>query len=126
MALVWKHKKNLGVKFDACLVLVPKVTLAKWQKEITNWVPDMRLLVFYGDNNERENLRVKELKAGRYDIILTTFEIGIIEKAALRKIEYEMLILDEAHRIKNDQSKLSLSLRSFKVNFRLLLTGTPL
>ena len=36
------------------------------------------------------------------------------------------LIIDEAHRIKNEDSKLSITLRKFDVENRLLLTGTPL
>lgn len=48
------------------------------------------------------------------------------EKYALSKIKFEYLILDEAHRIKNDQCVLSQSLRQFKTEHRILLTGTPL
>lgn len=50
----------------------------------------------------------------------------LIESTELRKLKYEFLILDEAQRIKNDESKLSLALRKFKADHRLLLTGTPL
>mmetsp|Transcript_40485 Transcript_40485/g.61751 ORF Transcript_40485/g.61751 Transcript_40485/m.61751 type:complete len:92 (+) Transcript_40485:1231-1506(+) len=48
------------------------------------------------------------------------------EKSELLKLEYEYLILDEAQRIKNDQSVLSQNLRLFKTRNRVLLTGTPL
>lgn len=48
------------------------------------------------------------------------------EKNDLTKLNYEYLILDEAQRIKNDQSVLSQNLRSFKTRNRILLTGTPL
>jgi SWI/SNF-related matrix-associated actin-dependent regulator of chromatin subfamily A member 5 len=48
------------------------------------------------------------------------------ETSELRKLKYDFLILDEAQRIKNDESKLSLALRKFKAEHRLLLTGTPL
>ena len=36
------------------------------------------------------------------------------------------MIIDEAHRIKNEQSKLSQVVRLFHTHFRLLITGTPL
>jgi SNF2 family DNA or RNA helicase len=48
------------------------------------------------------------------------------EKSELTKIQWEFLILDEAQRIKNDQSVLSQYLRNFKSKNRILLTGTPL
>ena len=36
------------------------------------------------------------------------------------------MVIDEAHRIKNEESKLSLIVREIKTSNRLLLTGTPL
>jgi len=48
------------------------------------------------------------------------------EKTELQKLTFEFLVLDEAQRIKNDQSVLSQILRKFKAQHRLLLTGTPL
>ena len=36
------------------------------------------------------------------------------------------LVMDEAHRVKNENSKLSTILRQFSFENRLLLTGTPL
>ena len=36
------------------------------------------------------------------------------------------LVMDEAHRVKNENSKLSMVLRQFSFENRLLLTGTPL
>ena len=50
----------------------------------------------------------------------------IREKSELSKMKFEYLILDEAQRIKNDESVLSQVLRRFKTQHRVLLTGTPL
>jgi len=50
----------------------------------------------------------------------------IRERSVLRKIQWRYLVIDEAHRIKNEKSKLSEILREFETNNRLLLTGTPL
>ena len=50
----------------------------------------------------------------------------MIEKSALSKLNYEYLIIDEAHRLKNDKAKFSKVVRQFNSKHRLLLTGTPL
>ena len=71
-------------------------------------------------------MKENELKVRDFDWILTTYEVVIKEKAALQKLKYDYLILDEAHRIKNDQWVLSQVLRKFHTEHRLLLTGTPL
>ena len=107
------------------IVIVPKITLGKWRKEIMEWMPSVRLFYFYGSNEERDVQRV-ELRQHNYDVILTTFETVMREKSELSKIKFDFLILDEAQRIKNDESVLSQVLRKFKTKHRILLTGTPL
>lgn len=108
------------------IIIVPKVTLGKWYKELNEWVPSLRVFQFYAASaDEKEHLR-QVLAAQQYDVILTTFETCMREKRELLRLRYEYLILDEAQRIKNDQSVLSHVLRQFKTRSRVLLTGTPL
>ena len=57
---------------------------------------------------------------------MTTYESAIAEKASIGKLVWRYLIIDEAHRIKNEQSVLSKVVRLFTTHFRLLITGTPL
>ncbi len=58
--------------------------------------------------------------------MLTSFEIACREKTTFKKIEWKYFVIDEAHRIKNEDSLLSKVVREFKTSARLLLTGTPL
>ena len=41
-------------------------------------------------------------------------------------IEWAVLVVDEAHRLKNNQSKFFRILNSYPIRYKLLLTGTPL
>ena len=127
LAQVDSEKSRLQIcnRHSHHIVIVPKVTLGKWRQEIGEWFPSTRCFVFYGMKEERESL-VREIHAGQFDILLTTFEMAMKEKTELSKLQFEYLILDEAQRIKNDQSKLSQVLRKFKATHRILLTGTPL
>ena len=67
-----------------------------------------------------------KVKPGKFDIVLTSFEIACREKTTFKKIEWKYFVIDEAHRIKNEDSLLSKVVREFKTSARLLLTGTPL
>jgi predicted AAA+ superfamily ATPase len=44
----------------------------------------------------------------------------------LRRFSWRYIIIDEAHRIKNENSLLSKTMRLYNTNYRLLITGTPL
>lgn len=63
---------------------------------------------------------------GDFDILLSSYEICLREKSALKKLVWEYIIIDEAHRIKNVDSMLSQIVRIFDSRGRLLITGTPL
>jgi len=52
--------------------------------------------------------------------------MAIKEKTALRRFSWRYIIIDEAHRIKNENSLLSKTMRIYNTNYRLLITGTPL
>jgi SWI/SNF-related matrix-associated actin-dependent regulator of chromatin subfamily A member 5 len=62
----------------------------------------------------------------RWDVCVTTYEVVNTERHTLQKFAWKYLIIDEAHRLKNDASMFSTTVRSFRTANRLLLTGTPL
>lgn len=66
------------------------------------------------------------LVAGKFDVVVTSFEMAIKEKNSFKKFSWRYIIIDEAHRIKNENSLLSKTMRLFACNSRLLITGTPL
>ena len=68
----------------------------------------------------------EDMVAGNFDVVATTFETCVREKASFRKFNWRYIIMDEAHRIKNEKSTLAITVRTFTTQFRLLLTGTPL
>ena len=109
------------------LVLTPLSTLGNWQREFTRWAPELRVLRFHGLKEERAEMIARgDLRMVDYDILITSYEMAIREKSALNKITWTFLIVDEAHRLKNENSLLSIIVRFFSSRYRLLLTGTPL
>ncbi|KAK5780052.1 hypothetical protein RI543_002592 [Arxiozyma heterogenica] len=108
------------------LVIVPLSTLSNWSNEFAKWAPTLRTVSFKGTPAERK-LKQATIRSGNFDVVLTTFEYIIKEKALLSKIKWVHMIIDEGHRMKNAQSKLSLTLNTYyHSDYRLILTGTPL
>ena len=108
------------------IVIVPKSTLGNWMNEFGKWFPDANVLRFHGNAEERRKLCATRLKSLDFDVVCTTYEMVMKERANFTKISWRYLIIDEAHRIKNENSLLSQSVRLFKTQARLLITGTPL
>ncbi|KAL7999500.1 putative SANT/Myb domain, Homeobox-like domain superfamily, High mobility group box [Plasmopara halstedii] len=114
------------------IVLVPKSTLSNWLAEFQRWCPSLRAVKFHGNKEERQRCVQEILCPGlpddmrKFDVCVTTFEMCLKEKTALCKFAWRYLIIDEAHRIKNESSQFSTVVRMLDTEHRLLLTGTPL
>ena len=59
-------------------------------------------------------------------MIVVSYEGVNICQKLLSKIKWVYIVVDEAHRLKNDLSLLSFNLRTLKTDMKLLITGTPL
>lgn len=138
------------------LVCVPKSTLSNWMNELNRWCPSLRAIRFHGGKEEREALseeyfsneaaahdgrrptkQILNEKTGEmeddnsenpraWDVAVTTYEMANTEKKALSRFAWKYLVIDEAHRLKNESSIFSTTVRGFNTSYRLLLTGTPL
>jgi chromodomain-helicase-DNA-binding protein 7 len=120
------------------LIVVPLSTVSHWQREFENWVPDINSIVFYGNAKSRDmafnyewNFADKSgnLISGppyKFEVLITTYEILIKESPTLKAIEWQYLLIDEAHRLKNRNCRLLKEINDFRVHHALLLTGTPI
>jgi SNF2 family DNA or RNA helicase len=119
-----KHFRN---RARPHLVIVPKSTHQNWINEFTKWCPSIKTVALKGTADERaELIRDTISDESKWEVLVTTYEMVLAEKGALKKINWKYIIIDEAHRIKNDESKLSVVVRTLKSENRLLITGTPL
>nr|CAD7445550.1 unnamed protein product [Timema bartmani] len=118
-----KHYRNIP---GPHIVIVPKSTLANWMNEFKKWVPSLRAVCLIGDQETRNVFIRETLMPGEWDVCVTSYEMVIKEKSVFKKFNWRYMVIDEAHRIKNEKSKLSEIVREFKTTNRLLLTGTPL
>jgi chromodomain-helicase-DNA-binding protein 1 len=113
------------------LIVVPLSTMTAWQREFELWAPTLNAVVYMGDVSSREQIRQYELlfansRKIKVNALLTTYEILLKDKAFLSGFHWAALMVDEAHRLKNDESLLYQCLKNFSTAHRLLITGTPL
>ncbi|XP_074494911.1 putative global transcription activator SNF2L2 isoform X3 [Sebastes fasciatus] len=108
------------------LIIVPLSTLSNWVYELDKWSPSVVKIAYKGTPVLRRGL-VPQLRSGKFNVLLTTYEYIIKDKNILAKIRWKYMIVDEGHRMKNHHCKLTQVLNTHYVApRRLLLTGTPL
>uniref|UniRef100_A0A3B3WPH7 Uncharacterized protein n=1 Tax=Poecilia mexicana TaxID=48701 RepID=A0A3B3WPH7_9TELE len=127
------------------LVSAPLSTIINWEREFEMWAPDMYVVTYVGDKDSRAVIRENEfsfegnaIRGGKkaskmkkdstvkFHVLLTSYELITIDQAVLGSIEWACLVVDEAHRLKNNQSKFFRVLNNYSLQHKLLLTGTPL
>ncbi|XP_063359709.1 chromodomain-helicase-DNA-binding protein Mi-2 homolog [Cydia amplana] len=124
------------------LVSVPLSTIINWEREFELWAPDLYCITYVGDKDSRAVIRENELtfddganRGGRpskiksqvkFNVLLTSYELVSIDATCLGSIDWAVLVVDEAHRLKSNQSKFFRLLAGYHINYKLLLTGTPL
>jgi len=107
------------------LVICPNTLKGYWKAEINKWVPLRRVSVLRG-NYKRKKETIEEFKYGFLVINIETTRGDLIN--ALYAAQWDTIIVDEAHSIKNRKSKQTegvckLAARAERVY---LLTGTPI
>ncbi|RWS19172.1 hypothetical protein B4U80_10442, partial [Leptotrombidium deliense] len=105
--------------------------MTSWQREFEQWAPQLNVVVYIGDVHSRNMIRSYEWchpgnKRLKFNVLVTTYEILLKDKSFLTGVSWAVLGVDEAHRLKNDDSLLYKTLIDFDTNHRILITGTPL
>jgi SWI/SNF-related matrix-associated actin-dependent regulator of chromatin subfamily A member 5 len=95
-------------------------------REFAKWCPTLIVVKVYGTREEKDEIIRKKLVPGKFDVILTSYEVFKSDIAQFKKFHFVYFVADEAHRMKNIESQISVLARKVTSSYRLLLTGTPL
>jgi len=113
------------------LVVVPLSTLPNWRREFAKWAPQLNFLAYEGNQDARKIIRAQEfdpkaLGCTRFDVLCVSYEVALSDANILTRFNWDTLVVDEGHRLKNDKSSLFGALARLRTTNKVLLTGTPL
>ncbi|KAK2766040.1 putative DNA helicase ino80 [Arachnomyces sp. PD_36] len=115
------------------LVIAPASTLHNWQQEISRFVPNIKVLPYWGSAKDRKVLRkfwdrkhITYTKESEFHVLVTSYQLVVLDAQYFQKVKWQYMILDEAQAIKSSQSSRWKNLLGFHCRNRLLLTGTPI
>uniref|UniRef100_A0A8C4EWB2 Chromodomain helicase DNA binding protein 1-like n=1 Tax=Dicentrarchus labrax TaxID=13489 RepID=A0A8C4EWB2_DICLA len=128
ISLLMYMSGGLGKK-GPFLVLSPLSVMENWRRELEGFAPSLTVLCYNGDKERRAELQ-RETDTQDFHVLLTTYELCLKDASFLRRYnnqwKWKVLVVDEAHRLKNQNSLLHKTLTQFSVGFKVLLTGTPI
>jgi len=113
-------KKNV-FNIEKVLVITPASLKDQWKKEIERF-SDEKVTIITGNKAERQNI----YKTNTDFFKLTNYEAVLRDIMAIQRFKPDLVILDEAQRIKNFETKTAQAIKSIPHKQSLVITGTPL
>lgn len=109
-------------KYGRALIVVPAALRINWEKEIDKWAPKLSVRRIRGDTQERfanYSLPINVLIASYEQIRQDALSLSDM-------VRFDVVVLDEAQKIKNINSKTSLAVRILQRDRSWAMTGTPI
>ena len=104
------------------LVIAPKSVIPNWDIETAKFAPTLNVKVLNNESDRKECIAA----AGPDDLILATYGVLCTEAEALASRGWNVVCLDEAHQIKNRNTRVSAAAMNLQAGSRIILTGTPI
>ena len=103
------------------LVIVPSSLKLNWKREFINFAPSIIPYIHAGAD------RVTDLtKFSEFQIVLTTYDILRRDIYIFKQFNWNLIVCDEAHTVKNRNSKVRIAVMELESDFKVLCTGTPI
>ncbi len=120
--LAWlQARKERAPDAAPALIVAPKSLTHNWLEEARRFTPELTALEYVGKDRKSAYAALRE-----HDLVLTTYGTARIDVELLSKIEFGVVVLDEAQAIKNEDSRTARSMRLLRADHRLALSGTPI
>jgi SNF2 family DNA or RNA helicase len=113
-------------QIETALVVCPASIVSQWKREIAKWAPDLRTVCIAGSSRDRSTLwrMPGHIRLVSYDTLRGDV-LDLRDSPALRT-NWSVVVLDEASRIKNSMTGISIACKRLPRDRRWALTGTPL
>ena len=102
------------------LIVVPKTIVTQWSTEIAKFAPGLSVLVYDGPERTRDIHAMMNA-----DLVICPYSMLHNKTSLLQRIKWDRVVLDEAHEIRNRQTRTFKAAFKLETGIRWLVTGTP-
>ena len=102
------------------LVIAPLSVMGSWESEFKSFTPSLKIIKYYGTSESRSSFQNVCC-----DVVITSYEMVLKDAEYFQSCSWNLMIVDEGHRLKNCKGLTNREFREIESNFRLMLTGTP-
>lgn len=117
ITLLQKIKEEGGLEKKKVLIVAPTSLLTNWQAEVERFAPTLSVSVYHGTG--------RDLALFETDILLTSYGVLRSDSAVLKKHKWQVMVIDEAQNIKNQDTAQSKAVRSIPAGVHIAMSGTP-
>ncbi|GAA5839010.1 hypothetical protein JCM11251_007852 [Rhodosporidiobolus azoricus] len=107
---------------QTCLIVCPASVVHNWEREFQTW--GYFEVAIYGGTKKEKKYVLDRFDKGYYDVVLGSIEGVRNDIEELSRRDFSLVIVDEAHRVKNPKSRTTTALHEFPTALRYGLTGT--
>jgi len=109
--------KEEGLTANGCFVVAPAALIHNWENELSRFAPSLKFVRYHGKGR-----RISKA----YDCFLTTYQTVVRDLTKLRQEAFSLLLVDEAHLMKNADTRMSRAVKQLHAKYKLALSGTPI
>lgn len=117
IAVLLRLKEDGRLEKRKALIVVPTGLLANWQKECARFAPSLNVGVYHGS--------ARDLGSFDGDVMLTSYGVMRSDVSKLKKIKWELIVIDEAQNIKNTATAQTKAVISLTAKAHIAMSGTP-
>ena len=104
------------------LVVCPTSVIDHWLDKMSQFVPGIRVVCYHGSERKQEAFK----RPSQHMVLVTSYGILLRDFEFLMRCPIDLVILDEAHLVKNQSTRTYRAAVRLGSRMRLCLTGTPL
>ncbi|MCW3091079.1 MAG: SNF2-related protein [Ferruginibacter sp.] len=120
-AIVSTEALRREFNISTALIICPTSLKYQWKTEIEKFTGNKNVCVVEGNILARKKLYASNTA----DYIIVSYQMASNDFIYLDNMQADVLILDEAQRIKNWKTKTSAAIKRIKTTYAFVLTGTP-